>query len=358
LLLGFQGTKLAPELISLVADGLAGVAIYPRNFNSPEELRDLTASIRKAAPGPLIIGIDQEGGTRFSLPPPFTAWPSPADLGRLGDASLVERVARAVAVELRAVGVNTNFAPMLDLAMHPDSPVTAGRSFGGDAGEVARLGAASLRGLAAEGVCGCIKHFPGHGDALVDPHFDLPVFNGSRERLIQQELVPFAAAIAGGATMIMTAHILLPHIDPEQPASLSPLVLDGILRKELGFTGVVVADDLGMGALARRYGCGESAVLALRAGSDVVMLCHDETLVPKALNTLTAASGGRLEATHLAASRSRVANLRNALRGVEQPAPPLEVIGCPEHQALAMEIHGRVAALLASERPTASRELD
>ena len=122
--------------------------------------------------------------------------------------------------------------------------------------------------------------FPGHGDTTLDPHLDLPVFDGTRERLQREELVPFAAAIEANAPMIMTAHILLPQIDPDLPTSISPTVLEGMLRRDLRFGGVILADDLGMGALARRYGCGESAVMALQAGTDVAMLCHDSSVVP------------------------------------------------------------------------------
>jgi beta-N-acetylhexosaminidase len=346
LLIGFQGTSLPPQVAALARGGLSGVAIYPRNFTSPAGLRALTDSLRRAASAPLLIGIDQEGGTRFALPPPFTVWPSPAELGRLGDAVLVEEVARAIAAELRAVGVNTDFAPMLDLNVNPESLVTKDRSFGREPAEVARLGAAFLRGLAAEGVLGCAKHFPGHGDTTMDPHLDLPVFDGTRERLRQEELVPFVAAVQAGAPLIMTAHILLPNIDPNLPASLSPAVLEGMLRRDLRYEGIVLADDLGMGALSRRYGSGESAVMTLDAGSDIAMLCHDDSLVPGAIDAVTAAlHAGRFDAGKWAASGARIARLRKAISAAERPAPPLEIVGCRAHAHLAEKIRTRLAAL-------------
>jgi beta-N-acetylhexosaminidase len=346
LLLGFHGATVPQEIAALLGEGLSGVAIYPRNFNSPEELRALADSLRRAAAGPLLIGIDQEGGTQFSLPPPFTAWPSPADLGRIGNAALVEQVARAIAVELRAAGVNTDFAPMLDLAVNPESPVTKGRSFGRAPGEVARLGAAFLRGLAAEGVLGCAKHFPGHGDTTLDPHLDLPIFDGTRERLQQEEFVPFAAAIQAHAPMIMTAHILLPKIDPNLPASISPAVLEGMLRRDLKFGGVILADDLGMGALARRYGCGDSAVMTLQAGTDIAMLCHDSSVVPRVIDAVKAAlDGGRFAPEKWAASRAHIAMLRKQISDAEKSAPPLAVIGCRAHRLLAQDAQDRLAKL-------------
>src|SRR5258708_33138461 len=178
-MLGFDGDTLAAELAGYLERGLAGVVLYKRNFRSVQRLRELTAEIRRAAGRPVLIGIDQEGGTRFALGEPFTAWPSAAELGRAGDIALVEQVARAMAVELRGAGCNLNFAPMLDLNVNPESPVTKDRSFGADPQLVAKMGVAFDQGLRAGRVLSCAKHFPGHGDTLVDPHHDLPVFAGT-----------------------------------------------------------------------------------------------------------------------------------------------------------------------------------
>lgn len=344
-LVGFEGTTLPGELTAMLAGGLAGVAIYPRNFRSLDELLALTSSIRRAAAGqPVLIGIDQEGGTKFSLGAPFTPWPSPAELGRLSNTSLVERVARALARELRAAGVNLDFAPMLDLATNPDSPVTRGRSFGSDPHEVARLGVAFSDGLAAEGILACAKHFPGHGDAAVDPHLDLPRFDGTRERLVQQELIPFSAAIDAGVPLIMTAHILLPQLDADRPASVSPVLLKEVLRNDLRFNGVILADDLGMGAIAKRYGPGESAVQALQAGTDIVMLCHDWSTTEPAISAVTQAfADGRFGTAPWSQSGARIATLRQCLRDLDSPAPLVETIGCPEHRALAAEARSTLA---------------
>ena len=314
-MVGFAGTSLPDELAAMLAGGLAGVAIYPRNYRDPADLRELTEAIRHAAGQPVLIGIDQEGGTKFALKAPVTAWPSPAELGRLGDAALVEQVARAMARELRALGLNLDFAPMLDLATNPASPVTTDRSFGSDPHEVARLGVAFLRGLTAEGVLGCAKHFPGHGDAAIDPHLDLPRFDGTRERLTQNELVPFAAAIEAGVPLVMTAHILLPQLDPSYPASLSQTILDGLLRRQLGFDGVILADDLGMGAIARRYENGESAVKTLQAGTDIAMLCHDWSAVPVAIEAVAQSiEDRRFNSAQWTSGRERIARLRERIR--------------------------------------------
>ncbi len=341
-MLGFEGESVSSELADYLAEGLAGVVVYPRNFASVERLRDLTAQIRRAAGRPVLIGIDQEGGTRFALREPFTAWPSAAELGRVGDPALTEQVARAMAVELRAVGCNLNFAPMLDLHLHPEIPVTKDRSFGADPQRVAKMGVAFDRGLRAGRVLSCAKHFPGHGDAKVDPHLDLPVFNGTTDRLNSVELVPFAAAIAAGVPLIMTAHILLPQIDPENPASLSRILLNDILRRRMRFGGVILADDLGMGAIASKYGPGEAAVRTFRAGTDIAMLCHDWSAAAPAIEAVRKAFGdGRFEETEWSASLARIERVCGKAE-LPGPVPPLAILGCEEFRGLAAGIRARL----------------
>ncbi len=341
-MLGFDCDTLSGELAEYLADGLAGVVLYQRNFKNAEGLRDLTQAIRRAAGRPVLIGIDQEGGTRFALRAPFTAWPSAAELGRLGDPESVEQIARAMAMELRAVGCNLNFAPMLDLHANSESPVTKERSFGTDPHLVARMGAAFDRGLRSGGVLSCAKHFPGHGDAAVDPHLDLPVFAGTMERLESTELVPFAAAIASGVPLMMTAHILLPQIDPENPASLSRAMLGGVLRQRLQFAGVILADDLGMGAIAKRCGPGEAAVQTLRAGTDITMLCHDWSAVAPAMAAVRKAKeGGHLNEEEWSASRDRVE--RACVQAESSgPRPSIEILGCDENRRLSEGIRARL----------------
>ena len=342
-MLGFDGETLPAELAGYLERGLAGVVLYKRNFRSVEGLRELTAEIRRAAGRPVLIGIDQEGGTRFALPEPFTAWPSAAELGRAHDIGLTEQVARAMAVELRITGCNLNFAPMLDLNVNPESPVTKDRSFGADPRLVAKLGVAFDHGLRAGRVLSCAKHFPGHGDTLVDPHHDLPVFSGTMERLESAELVPFAAAVAAGVPMVMTAHILLPKIDPERPASLSRTMLEGVLRRRLGFRGVILADDLGMGAIAERCGPGEAAIETLRAGTDIAMLCHDWRAVAPAIDAVRQAhEAGRFDAAESQASLKRIERTC-ALAELPVPESDLAVLACEEFRALAALIRARLA---------------
>ncbi len=324
----------------MLAKGLAGVALYRRNWESVEGLRALTRDIRAAAGRPLLIGMDAEPGGQFALPEPFTQWPTAAQFGELNDPMLVQRVAHAIGMELRSVGVNLNFSPMLDLHAHAESPVTKDRSFGANPQRVGALGAAFIRGLRDAGVMACAKHYPGHGDALIDPHQHLPVFRGTEQRLETMEFVPFDAAIQEGVQLIMTAHILLPEIEPKRPASLSRKMIEHTLRERMGFGGAVLADDLGMGAIRERFGVREAAVEAIRAGSDILMMCHDWAEVSPAVEAVEALASHRHSIAEWRASHERIEWIRDALKEAEKEtaAQGLDIIGCARHRALSDEI--------------------
>jgi len=341
-MVGFEGTTLPAQTRELLQQGLAGVAVYARNFTNIQELKRLNHEIRAAAGGKVIIGMDQEGGTRFSLPAPFTQWPSPGDLGAMGDANAVRDAARAMGRELSAVGCNLNFAPMLDLHLNPASPVTQARSFGADPELVGRMGSAFLAGMADAGILGCAKHFPGHGDTFVDPHKHLPVFQGSAERMEETELVPFAAAIAAGVATIMTAHILLPKIDSKHPASLSHTMLTDTLRNRMNFQGLILADDLGMGAIAKHQAPDEAAVATIAAGTDIAMLCHDVSLITPAIeSTARAVQSGRISLEQWETSGERINRVLAGLKWPENTS--LDVVGCVEHQTLSAQLREKIA---------------
>ncbi|MCL5288014.1 MAG: beta-N-acetylhexosaminidase [Acidobacteria bacterium] len=339
-LLGFEGTSLPGELRALLAQGLAGVALYRRNWETVDGLRALTQEIRAAAGRPVLIGMDAEPGGAYALPEPFTQWPAAAQLGTLNDAKLVQLAAHAIGTELRAAGANLNFSPMLDLHVHADSPVTKDRSFGSNPQSVGALGAAFIRGLRDAGVMACAKHYPGHGDALLDPHSDLPVFHGTSQRLDTMELVPFDAAIQEGVQLIMTAHILLPEIEPKRPASLSRKLIEHTLRERFGFGGAVLADDLGMGAIRKRFGVRKAAVEAVRAGSDILMLCHDWLEVAPAIEAVAALGSHAHNIAEWRSSHERIEWIRDALKSAEKEfvARGPDVIGCAKHRALSEQI--------------------
>jgi beta-N-acetylhexosaminidase len=264
------------------------VILFRRNTPSVEAVHALATEIleRTAAhdPGPF-ISVDQEGGRVVRIPSPAIQLPPMRELGDVGDADLVRRAARAVALELAALGVNLNFAPVLDVDTNPDNPVIGDRSFGRDPELVAKLGAAFATGLEENGVLSCGKHFPGHGDTAVDSHLDLPIVRVSKERLDAVELVPFRAA-SKSVSSLMTAHVVFEALDTGVPATQSHKILVDILRREIGYTGLVFSDDLEMRALADRETVEESALKAIRAGCDVLLVCKSFELAERAHSAL------------------------------------------------------------------------
>ena len=277
LLPGFTGTTLPAWLEERLRNGLGGVCVFGQNVESIAQLRELTDAIHAANPD-AIVAIDEEGGdvTRlyYETGSPF---PGNGVLGRLGDEAYTERIAGRVGAELRAAGVNLDFAPDVDINSNADNPVIGVRSFGSHPAVVAEQGAAWTRGLQSAGVAVCAKHFPGHGDTAADSHLELPVVDVTLDELRERELEPFRAVIAAGARTVMTSHILLPRIDPDLPATFSRTVVEGLLRGELGFGGVVVTDALDMHGASGERGIPEAAVLALAAGCDLLCIGTENT---------------------------------------------------------------------------------
>src|SRR5688572_18842300 len=252
---GFAGHTIPQDLKRLAREfDLGGVIYFARNVESPEQVAELSREARELAQQiPLWISVDQEGGRVARLRTPFTVWPPMNTLGRSGDEKLAERFARALAAELKAVGISLDYTPVLDVHTNPKNPVIGDRSLAERAGDVAKLGSAIIRTLQAEGIAACGKHFPGHGDTSVDSHFELPLIEHPPDRLDAVELVPFKAAIEADVASIMTAHILMPALDEERPATLSPRVVTDMLKNDLGYQGLVLSDDLEMKAISGRY---------------------------------------------------------------------------------------------------------
>ena len=274
---GFRGASIPAELRSLAGDaGLGGIILFGRNIESPEQVAEV-ARAACALPGelPPWVSVDQEGGRVARLGVPFTRWPPMRALGR-GEPALAARFGRAMARELRAVGVTLDYAPVLDVDTNADNPVIGDRALSGDAAQVARLGAAVVEALQAGGVAACGKHFPGHGDTDADSHAELPVVSRPADRLRAVELEPFRAAAAAGVATIMTAHVVYPAFDDSLPATLSRRVLT-LLRDELAFDGLLLSDDLEMAAIAAHHAVEQAAVRAVEAGCDMVLLCGADT---------------------------------------------------------------------------------
>lgn len=274
-MLSFAGTYVTAELRAALAQTrAAGVILFAHNIGAPAELHELCAALQACAADlrlpPLLIAIDQEGGIVSRLPAPFVTPPSQMAQAATGDPVAAYVCAQVTGQQLRAYGVNVNFAPVLDVNNNPANPVIGTRAFGTDPATVTRFGLAALRGYRETGVIATAKHFPGHGDTTIDSHLGLPVLDHKRDRLDQIELAPFKAAIAAGVPAIMTAHVVFSALD-DFPATLSRRVVRDLLRDELGFTGVVFTDALDMRAIADRYGKAEAAVRAKAAGADVVL---------------------------------------------------------------------------------------
>ena len=293
-MVGFDGLEPSPDVKRLIADfGVGSVILFARNVDRPEQVADLVRELQGIARDadhdlPLLIAVDQEGGRVQRLRGPWTVWPPLRAVGRAGSEEMAREMGRAIALELVACGIRCNFAPVVDVDSNPRNPVIGDRSFGDDPELVGRLGRAMIEGLQGMGVAACAKHFPGHGDTDVDSHFDLPAVDHPLARLQDVELRPFRRAIDGGVATVMTAHVLVRELDPELPATLSPRVIDGLLRRELKFEGVIVSDDLEMQAVSRGWGVAAS-VLAAKAGCDLLPLCAHPDLQVEAIEALVRA---------------------------------------------------------------------
>lgn len=327
LLPGFVGTTLPEWLASWLRRGLAGVCVFGDNVVSRGQLRELTDQIRAANPTAL-IAIDEEGGDVTRLyQRAGSPYPGNAILGRIDDVEYTESVARTVGWELRQVGCTLDFAPDVDINSNPDNPVIGVRSFGSDPALVARHSAAWVRGLESTATASSSKHFPGHGDTAADSHLALPVIDLPLERLRERELRPFEAAIAAGSRTIMTSHILLPQVDPTGPATFSSAILQGLLREELGFDGVIVSDALDMTGASGEIGIARAAVRAIAAGCD--LLCvgtenTDEQLADIERELRGALADGRLDSARLADAARRNGALARELADEAERTPILE----------------------------------
>jgi beta-N-acetylhexosaminidase len=309
-----------------------GVILFKRNVRSAAGLRRLVAAIHDTGAGPRpLVALDHEGGRVHRLPRSFTHFPPALAVGA-HDLRLVEAVGHAMGRELRAVGIDVDFAPVLDVWSNPRNRVIGDRAFGTDPAHVARCGLALARGLARAGVIACGKHFPGHGASAGDSHFVLPRVSRSRRALADVEIRPFAHAAARGIPALMSAHVVYPALDPRRPATLSPAIGRRLLRQRLRFRGVLFSDDLEMNAVAQRRDPGRIAVEALQAGCDMLLVCQSLEIARQAmLGVEHALTAGELSPAELAASLARVEALRRILR----PAPHAAALRWPTHAALA-----------------------
>lgn len=327
LLVPFPGTHPPGWLLDGLANGIAGVCLFHNNLAGAAQLRELTGQLRAAGGDPL-ISLDEEGGdvTRIGKAA-GSEFPGNAALGAVDDPELTRRTLFALGSELAGLRVNLDLAPAVDVNTEPDNPVIGTRSFGADPGLVARHAAAAVTGLQEAGVSACAKHFPGHGSTRQDSHAELPVVAADLDLLRGRDLPPFAAAIGAGVRAVLTAHIQLPALGVDEPATLSGRVITGLLRQELGFGGVVISDALEMRGVSAGIGVPEAAVRALRAGCD--LLCLGRYVYREGIDAvrtaLTAAvAEGSLSAARLeeAAARTTELRARSASSGGSTPVAP------------------------------------
>jgi beta-N-acetylhexosaminidase len=352
-MLGFDGLEPSAEVKQLVRDfAIGGVILFTRNVESPEQVAQLVAELQSIAREsghdlPLLVAVDEEGGHVQRLHGAWTAWPCPSVLGRVGSEDLTRRVGSAMAEELLPCGIRWNLAPVVDVRSNPANPVIGNRAFGATADLAARLGAALIEGLQQGGVAACAKHFPGHGDTSVDSHRDLPVVEHPRSHLDAVELPPFRAAIAAGVATVMAGHVLVRSLDEAWPASLSSRVLGRLLRQELGFDGVVVSDDLELRAVTKRWTPAETAVLAAKAGCDILLVCTSPDVQASAIEgMIRATESGEISPPEMDDALVRVGRLRERFLlpyVAPDPRAAVAAAGAREHLALVEEINERAS---------------
>ena len=311
LMVGFEGVHPSAQIRSLIEErGIGGVILFQRNCKDADQVQNLCRRLQETSKVGLLIGIDQEGGRVMRLREDKFLLPSARELTRFPPEE-VETKAEFLAKRLHEAGINLNFAPVLDVDSNPDNPVIADRSFGTDPQTVARYALAFAQGQKKAKVISCGKHFPGHGDTDTDSHLELPVVRHPRERLDAVELPPFREAIQAGFDMLMSAHVLYPALDAEEPATCSPAILRNLLRLEMGFNGVIVSDDLEMKAIAGRDTPSDLALKLVMAGVDLLLVCRDTDLATELHEALMShVKAGRIPEERIEASVRRILDVK------------------------------------------------
>lgn len=361
MVVGFRGTSVSPDIVDLIQnDKVGGVILFSRNVRDAHQLLELTQGLQAVAKAaghrhPLLITIDQENGMVRRLGPGATVFPGNMAVGATGAEDIAYDIALATGRELMALGVNLNLAPVVDVNNNPANPVIGVRSFGEDPALVARLGAAAVHGYRDAGMLTALKHFPGHGDTAVDSHLALPAITHGIERLDTVELVPFRAGIDAGADAVTVAHIAFPRLTgDERPATVAPVIIQGLLRERLGFDGVILSDCLEMDAIAGTLGVDQGAVTALRAGIDLVFVSHRHDRQWASIAAIRAAvAGGALPGETVRWAAERVLRLKahgpswDDLPAADAPLPVW--VGGEEHRRLAHDAYERAVTLVRNE---------
>jgi beta-N-acetylhexosaminidase len=356
LMLAFEGHTPPQRVLDWIANRrVGGFSLFREvNYDTPAQVRELTAALQRAAraagQAPLLIATDQEGGQLAAMGKGATQFAGNMALGATRDPELARRVGQAIGLELAALGVNVNYAPVLDLNTNPRNPSLGIRAFGDEPSVAATLGAALIAGLQSAGVAATIKHFPGKGEAAVDSHYKMPVIAHGRERLDAVEFPPFRAGINAGAKLLMTGHFAIPALTGTSayPATVARRVMTDFARGEMGFDGVIITDALDMGAITQGAGQIIDVIAAVRAGVDLMLIMLDADTQERLYGGLNLAYNRELIGDeHLGPSVERILALKQW--AVAQPQPGLEVVGCAEHRALEAELARRSITLVRDE---------
>lgn len=311
---GIDGTEVTDETAAMIEDNaLGGIILFQPNLEAPEQSLQLVNELRQletAQNTPLFISVDQEGGQVERLPG-LSPLKSAADIGEHGGEKFAYDNGQLLASLLKGYGMNLNFAPVLDVNSNPNNPVIGNRAYGSDPGQVSEVGINVMQGMQDEDVITAVKHFPGHGDTNEDSHEQLPVVEKTREELEKNEFIPFKAAVDAGTDMVLMAHIKLPELGIEEPASFSREAVD-ILREDWDYDGVVITDDLTMGAITDDYEMEEVTVDAVKAGVDILMIAHEKELLEAGIAAVkTAVEDGKITEERIDESVRRILELKS-----------------------------------------------
>lgn len=315
ILAGVQGTTLDDQAKQMIADQkVGGIIFYANNVTTLEGTAKFVQSIKEtnqSNPVPIFMSVDQEGGKVSRMPENVESIPSNQKVGKTKDSALAETMGELLARQVQLAGFNVDFAPVLDVNSNPKNPVIGDRSFGSSADLVSRMGIAEMKGLRNEGIIPVVKHFPGHGDTSVDSHLDLPVVNKTEKQLAELEWIPFQAAVKEQVEAVMVAHILFPKLDPDHPASLSDVIIGEHLRGKFKYNGVVITDDLSMGAIAKNFKLNEAALATVKAGSDILLVAHSYESAKTIFDTLmNAVKSGDISESRIDESVYRILALK------------------------------------------------
>ena len=343
-IIGFEGLKPDNTLKEMICERhVGGVVLFRRNIDNPEQLLGLLNSIkainaectgnytgngRPDVRAPIFISVDEEGGSVSRMPDELALLPSAASIGESGDEGFAYDAGGITAVIIKSFGFNLNFAPVLDILSNPKNTVIGDRAYAQTPDIVARLGVQAMKGMSCEGVIPVVKHFPGHGDTVADSHMELPKVDHDLDRLKNFELAPFQEAVNNHADAVMVGHILMTEIDPSNPATLSETVITGMLRGMMQFDGVIITDDMTMGAIEKNYNIGDAAVKSIIAGCDIIMVCHGYGKQKEAIDAVKAAvSSGMLTEERINESVRRILELKRKYGLTDNPVANVDVEG-------------------------------